>query len=357
MDKLILVIYPRAATTKIAVYDNRKQVFLTNIRHPQEDIVKFRKIADQFEYRKEAVSDELRKAGIDIKKMNIIVGRGGLFKPIAGGVYRVNDAMIRDTKKPMGEHESNLGGIISYALAKEALKDAIAIIVDPNCVDEMEKISKISGMPEITRKSMLHTLNQRTVARKFAREMGKDYEDINVIVAHIGRGTSVGVHRKGKIIDVNNGLIGDGPMSAERSGGMPAGDLVELCFSGKYTKDEIIDKLKNKGGLIAYLGTNDCYEIEKRIEQGDTNAKLIFSALAYQTAKEIGGASTTLMGELDGILLTGELAHSNFIINAVTERIKHLGLVRVYPGEDEMEALAMYGYMVLDGEIETKEYK
>jgi len=357
MDELILIIYPRAKSTKIAVYDNRKQMFLTNIKHPQDVLLKFKKFADQFEYRKEVISAELKKAGIDLKKICIVVGRGGLFKPISGGVYKVNDAMIQDTNKPMGDHESNLGGILAYELAKEAGKDINSIIVDPACVDEMEDISKLSGMPEIPRKSILHTLNQKTVARRFSREIGKNYEDINIIIAHIGNGTSVGAHRKGKIIDVNNGLIGDGPMSAERSGSVPSGDLVEMCFSGKYSKEEIIDKLKNNGGLLGYLGTADIHEIEKRIEKGDKKAELVFSAIAYQTAKEIGGLSTVLKGEIDGILLTGDLSHSNFLINAITDRIKHLGVVRVYPGEDEMEALAMYGYMVLDKEIEAKEYK
>jgi len=357
MDKLILVIYPRHISTKIAIYDNRKQIFLTNIKHPSEILAKFDKIADQSGFRKKSIIEELNKTGIDIKKINVVVGRGGLLKPIAGGVYKVNEAMILDTHHPMGEHESNIGGLIAYEIAKESHNDTFAIIVDPACVDEMEDISKISGMPEIPRKSMMHTLNQRTVARKFAREIGKNYTDINVIVAHISRGTSVGAHRKGEIIDVNNGLIGDGPMSAERSGSVPAGDLVELCFSGKFSKNEIINKLKHKGGLVAYLGTNDYHEIEKKIEQGDKYAELVFSAVAYQTAKEIGGLSTVLKGEIDGILLTGELAYSNFLINAITESIKHLGLVRVYPGEDEMDALAMHGYMVLDGEIEVKKYK
>jgi butyrate kinase len=357
MDKLILVIYPRASSTRIAVYDNRKQMFLTNIRHSQDALATFKKIIDQLDYRKKAILEELVKAGIDLKQISAIIGRGGLYKPIDGGVYKVNNAIIRDTKKPMGEHEANLGGILAYELAKEALKDTIALIVDPACVDEMDELSKISGLPESPRKSMMHTLNQRTIARRFAREIGKNYEDINVIVAHFGDGISVGAHKKGKIIDVNNSLIGDGPMSMERSGGVPTGDLVELSFSEKYTKEEILQKLKGKGGAYAYLGINDYHEVEKKIEQGDAYAALIFSAVAYQTAKEIGGLSATLLGEIDGILLTGELAYSDFLMNSITARIKHLGLVRIYPGENEMESLAMHGYMVLDGEIEAKDYK
>jgi len=357
MDTLILVIYPRASYTRIAVYDNRKQMFLTNIRHPQDLIGKFKHVIEQLDIRKKSILEELVKAGINLNQIKAIVGRGGLYKPMDGGVYKVNNAMIRDTRKPMGEHESNLGGILAYELAKEAMKDTIALIVDPACVDEMSEISKISGLPEIARKSMMHTLNQRTIARRFAREMGKNYEDMNGIVAHLGNGMSVGAHKKGRIIDVNNGLIGDGPMSTERSGSIPAGDLVELCFSGEYSKEEILSKLKGKGGVFAYLGIKDVHEIEQQINQGDQHTALIFSAIGYQSAKEIGALSTVLLGEIDGILLTGELAHSNYLMNVITSHIKHLGLVRIYPGEDEMESLAMYGYMVLDGDIKAKEYK
>jgi butyrate kinase len=357
MDKLLLIIYPRASYTRIAVYDNRKQMFLTNIRHPLETLATFKHVIDQLDFRKKAILEELNKASINLEHVNAIVGRGGLYRPMEGGVYKVTNAMIRDTKKPMDEHEANLGGAIAYELLKETMKDTIAIVVDPACVDEMDDISKISGIPEITRKSMMHTLNQRTVARRFAREIGKNYEDINVIVAHFGNGISVGAHKKGRIIDVNNGLIGDGPMSIERSGSLPAGDLVELCYSGKYTKEDILNKLKGKGGVYSYIGIKDIHEIEQKISQGDQKAALILAAVGYQASKEIGGLSTTLQGEIDGILLTGELANSDFLMNYITSRIKHLGQVRIYPGDNEMESLAMYGYMVLDGEIEAKEYK
>lgn len=356
MNKLILAINPGSTSTKIAVYDNRKQIFLTNIKHSQESIQQFDNIPDQFEFRKNTIAEELTKNDIDINKIDIVVGRGGLLKPIAGGVYQVNEKMIYDIHHPMGEHESNLGGLIAYEIAKEIGHDVIAIIVDPTCVDEMDEIARISGMPELPRKSFLHTLNQRAVARFFARDNGLHYEEINVIVAHMGGGISVGAHHKGRIIDVNNGLNGDGPMSPERSGGLPVGQLVELCFSGKYTKSEILKKIKGKGGLCAYLGTSDAIDIEKRVEDGDPLAKLIYSAMAYQVAKEIGALSTVLKGEVDGILLTGGIAYSTIIADEITERVKHLGPVRIYPGEGEMEALALNGLLVLNGEVEVKEY-
>lgn len=357
MNMLVLVIYPRLSSTTIAVYDHRKEILLTTIKHQPEILETFASVAEQLPYRKSAIAEELEKAGISLAKISIVVGRGGLLKPIPGGIYNVNEAMLKDSLNPMGEHESNLGGLLASELARESGSDAQAIISDPACVDEMDEVSKISGMPEITRKSIIHTLNQRTVARRFAREIGKNYEDINVIVAHIGKSTSVGAHRKGEIIDVNNGLIGDGPMSAERSGSVPAGDLVEMCFSGKFTKKEMIAKLKGKGGVQAYLGTSEYHTIEKRIDENDRQAELIFTALAYQTAKEIASLSAALEGNIDGILITGDYAYSQFLITNISKRVQHLGTVRVYPGENETEALAMYGYMVLDGEIQAKEYE
>lgn len=356
MEKHILVVNPGSTSTKIAVFQNRKQIFLINIKHPQEELAKYKRIADQFDFRKQTIIDELKKSGIDIMKMDIVVGRGGLLKPIAGGAYKVNDAMIRDIHNPMGEHESNLGGLIAHELAKFIGNEVYAIIVDPTCVDELEEIARISGMPELPRKSMLHTLNQRAVARTYASAINRPYEEINVIVAHMGGGVSVGAHCKGRIIDVNNGLNGDGPMSPERSGGVPAGQLVGLCFSGKFTQDEIMKKLKGKGGFTAYLGTSNALEIEKRIDEGDKYAELIYRAMAYQVAKEIAALSAVLKGEVDGILLTGGLAYGQIIIDDITERVKHLGPVQIFPGENEMEALAMNGYMVLNNELEPKEY-
>lgn len=356
MDQYILVINPGSTSTKIAVYNGAKNIMLTNVKHEQDVLAGFNKIIDQVDYRKGMIKDVLQTSGISLDTFHIVVGRGGLLRPIEGGVYRVNEAMLRDLRNPMGEHESNLGGVIAFELAKEIGDSILAVIVDPTCVDEMEEIARISGMPELSRRSFLHTLNQKAIARKFAAELNLRYEDVNVIVAHMGGGVSVGAHSGGRVIDVNNGLNGDGPMSPERSGGVPAGQLVELCFSGEYTKDEILKKLKGKGGLSAYLGTNDAMEIERRIADGDEHARLVYNAMAYQVAKEIGALSTVLKGKVDGILLTGGIAYSSIIIGNITERVAHIAPVKVYPGEGEMEALAMNGHLAIEGEVEVKEY-
>ncbi|MFH1320455.1 MAG: butyrate kinase, partial [Bacteroidota bacterium] len=235
--------------------------------------------------------------------------------------------------------------------------DIPAFIADPTCMDEMDDIARISGIPEIPRLSFLHALNQKATARRFAKEKGKHYDEMNLIVCHMGGGITVGAHRNGRIVDTNNGLNGDGPFSPERAGGIPSGQLVELCFSEKYSKPEIMHKLKGGGGMIAYLGTNNMMEIETRVETGDTKAELVFEAMAYQTAKLIGAMSTVLKGKVDGIILTGGIAFSEKFVSLISERVNYLGEITVYPGEDEMMSLAMNCFMVLKGEMKAKEYK
>ncbi len=357
MTHKILVINPGSTSTKIAVYDKRNQLFLKNIKHDLEKLRSFEHIADQFAFRKETIVEEVKNAGLDISKVQIVVGRGGLLKPIPGGVYEINEAMIHELTHPVSEHESNLGGLIAHEIAKDIGPEVKAYIVDPICVDEMEEIARISGMPELPRKSIFHALNQRAVARTYARENGKRYEELNLLVAHMGGGVSVGCHCRGRVIDTNNGLNGDGPMTPERTGGLPVGQLAELCFSGKYTRQEVMKKIKGWGGFCAYLGTNDVIEIERRIQEGDEFAQLVFNAMAYQVAKEIGGMSTVVKGEVDAILLTGGVAYSTRMVDAITERVKHLGPVRVYPGEGEMNALALNAYLVMTGELEVKTYE
>jgi butyrate kinase len=356
MHQYILVINPGSTSTKIAVYHAVKSIMLTNVRHEQSVLAGFNKIIDQVEYRTTMIREVLDSSGYPLETFSIVVGRGGLVRPIEGGVYQVNEEMLEDLRNPIGEHESNLGGVIAYTLAAEIGDHIPAVIVDPTCVDEMDEIARLSGMPELPRKSFLHALNQKAIARRYAAELEMRYEDVNVIVAHMGGGVSVGAHSGGRVIDVNNGLNGDGPMSPERSGGVPAGQLVELCFSGKFTKAELLKKLKGKGGLSAYLGTNDALEIEERIRQGDQFAQLVYDAMAYQVSREIGALSTVLKGKVDGILLTGGIAYSEMVIGHIKERVSHLGPVKVFPGEGEMEALAMNGWLVLKKEVEVKRY-
>ncbi len=357
MEKLILCIKTVSKTTKISVHTLRKQIFLINIRHTDEELDACKTILGQLQLRKNAVLRELEKAHIQLNDVGIIVCRGGVLKPMPGGIYKVNDTMVKDLHHPMAEHESNLGGLIAYDIANDLGSDVRAITVDPACTDEMTPIAKISGTPEIERVSIMHTLSQRTVAKHYASQIGKAYEEVSLIVAHLGSGTSVGVHHNGKIIDVNNGLHGDGPMSPSRTGSLPVGQLIELCYSGKYSKDEMMQKIYLKGGLKAYLGTNDAREVEKKALNGNQKALLIYDALAYQTAKEIAALSAVLYGKVDGILITGGLAYSNYIINKISERVKFIAPIKIYPGESEMEGLALNACKVLLEEVDIIEYR
>jgi butyrate kinase len=354
-DYKILVVNPGSTSTKVALFSNEQLLFEKKIKHNNEELSIFPKIIDQYEFRLEMILNFLKEKGIDYSTLDAVVGRGGLLKPIASGTYRVNEKMLEDLRKGVsGEHASNLGGILASGIAKKL--SIPAYLVDPVVIDEMKPIARISGMPEIPRVSILHALNQKAVARKAALDLGKKYEKANFVIAHLGGGISVGVHCKGKVIDVNNALNGEGPFTPERSGGVPVGALVELCFSGKFTKDEIMKKVKGKGGLVAYLNTNDVREVLNRIKQGDKKAKLILEAMAYQVAKEIGAGATVLKGQIDAIILTGGIAYANEFINMVKDRISFLSLVMIYPGEEEMLALCNGALRVLKGEEVEKIY-
>ncbi|MCK9256151.1 MAG: butyrate kinase [Bacteroidales bacterium] len=353
----ILAINPGSTSTKIAIFENDKNIFLKNIKHSSEELKPFENITDQYEFRKNTILNELKDAGIDVNQINCIMGRGGLSKPIPSGVYKVNEEMKNDmVNSPLGEHASNLGALIADDIAKN-LNNVAAYIADPVVVDEMEDIARISGHPNFERISILHALNQKATARRYARETNQIYEDLNLIVVHLGGGISVGAHKKGKVIDVNNALNGDGPFSPERSGTLPAGQLMSMCFSGKYTKAEIGLMLKGKGGFTAYLDTNDAYEVEMRAKQGDEKAQFISDAMAYQVAKEIGSCATVLKGEVDAIILTGGIAYNKQFCSFIDDMTKFIAPMKIYPGEDEMSALAMNGLMVLKGELKPKEYK
>ena len=353
----VLIINPGSTSTKIAVFENEKEIYLKNIKHPSQKIAEFEKIADQYHFRKDTILDELQIAGIELQTIDCIVARGGLVKPIPSGVYKVNMSLKADLQKGiMGEHASNLGGLIADEIAC-SLPGVNAYIVDPVVVDEMEDVARISGHPEFERISIFHALNQKAIARTHAKKLGIAYEELNLIVVHLGGGISVGAHKKGKVVDVNQALNGEGPFSPERSGTLPADALAELCFSGKYTLADVKKMITGKGGLVAYMGTNDAYKVEMLVRDGDKKAKLIQDAMSYQIAKEIGAMSTVLKGKVDGILLTGGLAKNPLLVDYVKDMVLYIAPVFLYPGEDEMKALAMNGFMVLKGEAEVLDYQ
>ena len=352
----LLIINPGSTSTKIGVYEGEKEILEETLRHSAEEILKYDTIFDQLDFRKKVILKVLKEKGIDINELDAVVGRGGMLKPIEGGTYEVNEAMVEDLKIGVqGPHASNLGGILSNEIAKEIGKRAF--IVDPVVVDEMEDVARLSGVPELPRKSKFHALNQKAVAKRYAKEHNTSYEDVDLIVVHMGGGVSVGAHRKGRVIDVNNALDGDGPFSPERAGGVPSGELLEMCFSGKYSKEEVYKKLVGKGGFVAYANTNDARDLIKLSQEGDEKGSLIFNAFIYQIAKEIGSMAVVLDGEVDAIVLTGGIAYSDYVTNAINKKVKWIAPMVVYGGEDELLALAQGAIRVLDGVEEAKIYK
>ncbi len=353
----ILAINPGSTSTKIAVYHNEDPIFVKNIKHSIEELAKSDKVVDQLGFRKQLIVKELNEAEISEDHVRAIVGRGGLVKPIESGVYEVNEAMIADlTHSPMGEHASNLGGLIAKDIA-DSLPDARAYITDPVVVDELREVARISGHPLFKRSSVFHALNQKAVARQHAQQILKKYEDLNLIVAHLGGGITVGAHKRGRVIDVNQGLDGEGPFSPERSGTLPVGDLTALCFSGKYSEKEVRKMITGNGGLVAFLDTNNAYEVEQRVKSGDKYAELIYSAMAYQVAKSIGAMAAVLKGDVDGILITGGIAHDKWFTKHIIDHVELFGPVFIYPGEDEMKALAINALRVLRGEVSPRIYQ
>lgn len=351
----LLVINPGSTSTKIAVFDDKEIVFKETLRHSIGELSKYEVIFDQYEYREDIILRTLSKNNVDINSLTGIVGRGGLLKPIEGGTYEVDEKMLKDLRAEIqGEHACNLGGVIAYDIAQRlGIK---AFIVDPVVVDELVDVARISGLKEIERRSVFHALNQKAVARRHAKEKGERYEDMNLIVVHLGGGISVGAHNKGKVIDVSNALDGEGPFSPERSGGLPVGDLIKLCYSKEYTYENMKKMIKGNGGMVSYLNTNNALEVSERIANGDEYAKFIYYAMAYQVAKEIGSCSAVLKGEIDGILLTGGIANDKLFTGWIEERVKFISQVYIYPGEDELTALAEGGLRVLKGDEKAKEY-
>lgn len=356
-NKRILVINPGSTSTKMAVYDGSVSVFLKTLKHSLEDLKPFEKITDQFNYRKDLILKELDNENISVEHIKIVIGRGGLIKPVESGVYEINEAMRRDLfAGVMGEHASNLGGLIAYEIAR-SLPNAKALIADPVVVDELQAVARITGHPKFIRKSIFHALNQKAIARLYSQSIDRKYEDLNLIVAHLGGGISIGAHRKGRIIDVNQSLDGEGPMSPERSGTLPMGDFLKLCFSGEMDYDSLKKLITGQGGFVAYFGTNDAYKVEMLAKNGDERARLIQDALGYQVAKYIGMSAVVLKGEVDAILLTGGLAHNKMLTEYISDHVSFIAQVLVYPGEDEMKALAINALMVLNNETVCKVYQ
>lgn len=351
----ILIINPGSTFTKIAVFENEISIWEKNIKHNIEITESYTRIIDQYDIRKKIILQTLHNEGINLSRLDAVCARGGLLRPIEGGTYRVNEVMLKDLREGFsGEHASNLGGILAHEIASGL--NIPAYIVDPVVVDELDEIARISGLPMIKRKSIFHALNQKAVAHRVAKELERNYDELNLIVAHMGGGVTIGTHKQGKVVDVNNGLHGEGPFCPERAGTVPVGDLVELCFSGDYSKEEIRQLLVGKGGLIGYLGTNDTFEIEQMIAGGDQHAQSVYSAMAYQIAKEIGAASVVLAGHVDAIILTGGLAYGKNFVKEISDRINWIADIFVHPGENELLALAEGALRVLREEERVKEY-
>lgn len=353
--KKVLVLNPGSTSTKIGVYEDETAVLVETLRHSAQEIGAYSRVADQFTFRKEAILEVLRRNAVELTTLDGVVGRGGLFRPIPSGTYTVNDAMVADVMNPTrGEHASNLGCLIAREIGQEL--GIPAFIVDPVVVDELQPLARYSGLPEIQRVSIFHALNQKAVARRFARSQGRNYHDLNLIVVHMGGGISVGAHEQGRVIDVNNALNGEGPYSPERSGGLPVADLVKLCFSGQYTEAQMLRRLTGGGGVVAYLGTNNMMEVEQRAQGDDELARLVFEGMAYQTVKEIGAIACVLRGKVDQILLTGGIVYSKPMMELIVPNVTFIAPVTLYPGEDELLALAEGGLRVLNGEETALEY-
>jgi len=351
----ILVINPGSTSTKMAVYEADKQILRTNIPHSADDLARFEEVVDQIDFRTQLVLDTLQQNNIPLD-FAAVIGRGGLAKPVQGGVYEINQQMIDDARNCIHMHACDLGCIISDIIAKK-IPGCRSFIADPGVVDELNDYARISGSPLMNRICIWHALNQKAIARRFAAEQGREYEELNLIICHLGGGISVAAHDHGRAVDANNALDGEGPFSPERAGSLPASDLIRLCFSGKYTEADLLKRIAGQAGLNAHLGTNDAREVERRIlEERDRHAELIFNAMIYHTAKAIASEAAVLYGKIDAILITGGMARSEYIIKRLRNRVGFLAPFYVYPGEDELEALALNAFDVLSGKREAKPY-
>lgn len=350
----ILVINPGSTSTKMAVYEDRTSIYSTNIHHSNEQLAQFDDVHDQYDFRRELVLDELRKNGIPVA-FDAIMGRGGIGKPVSGGAYDINGQMIHDNLTGPFHHACNLGCKIAYDIAK-TIPGCRALVAEPGVVDELTPMTRLTGHPEIKRSCVWHALNQRAVAKRFAKSIGRPYEELNLIVCHMGGGISIAAHDHGRAVDVNDAINGEGPFSTERSGSFPSSRVVRLCFSGKYTEQQLLKKITGQGGVIAHLGTNDMREVMRRIDGGDDYARLVLEAMAYNIAKWICALGATFCGRVDAVLLTGGVAHSERFVDMIRRRVEFLAPVHCYPGENEMEALAAAALAVLHGEMKAQQY-
>ena len=350
-----LIINPGSTSTKIGVFEDETLLFEETLRHSTEEIGQFATLVDQKDFRKKIITDLLAEKNFDMKSLNVVVGRGGMLKPIPGGTYAVTDELLHDLRiGKQGQHASNLGGILAREIGDEL--GVPSYIVDPVVVDELQTLARYSGVPELPRTSVFHALNQKAVAKRYAKEIGKNYEALRLIVVHMGGGVSVGAHVDGKVIDVFNALDGDGAFSPERAGAVPSGALVKMCFSGKYTEKEVYSKIVGKGGFNAYLGTNDMRNVTKMANEGDAHAAEVKAAFIYQVAKDIGSMACVLEGKVDQIIVTGGIAYGAEVIEALKKMAGWIAPFTVYPGEDELLALAQGALRVLNGEESVKEY-
>lgn len=355
MSSLILVINPGSTSTKFGVFEEGKELFSEGVAHSSEEIAPFHHMADQYDFRRRHIIDALDKRGFDRKRLSAVVGRGGLLRPIPGGVYAVNEAMKADIlSAKYGEHASNLGALIADSIGKEL--GIPAFIADPVVVDELSDLARISGHKLFQRISIFHALNQKAVARRWCAENGKSYEAVNLIVAHMGGGVSVGLHEKGRVVDVNNALNGEGPFSPERSGTLPAAQLAKLCFSGKYTEREILKMITGQGGLVSFMGSNDMRVAEKAFREGESEGSLYYRAFIYQVGKAIGALAAAAKGKVDAVILTGGIAYGKEVVHGLGEMCSFIAPVVAYPGEGELEALALAGLRALADPAEVRQY-
>ncbi len=352
----ILAINPGSTSTKFAVYFDSECVLNKTIRHSMDELMRYNNVVDQFDFRKGLIIDALVDEGVEVDALKIIIGRGGLTYPLQSGVYKINNRMLEHVRLGiLGQHASNLGPLLADYIALQ-IPNACAYIADPVVTDELTEVARIAGHPKFERRSIFHALNQKATARLHAKKVDKRYEEMNLIVAHLGGGISVGAHQKGRVIDVNNAFDGEGPFSPERAGTLPVGQLIDICFSGKYSEDQIRRMVVGEGGYVGYLGTNSAKEVEEMADAGNEKAQLVQEALYYQVAKMIGQMAVVLEGNVDAILLTGGMAFSKNLVTNIRRKVEFLGPVVDYPGEDELQALALNALLVANGEVEVKVY-